>query len=65
MIVQQELVAASNHDDSFWTHSGDKEYYQKNSHIPFPFIATCLVLGVSYSPEDYFHGVSIEPFYIA
>jgi hypothetical protein len=32
--------------------------------VPFPFIATCLVLGASYSPEGYFHAVSIEPFFM-
>ena len=62
--IQQELLAAQRHDDSFWVYSNNKEYNEKNSHVPFPFIATCLVVGASYDPSGYFHSTSIEPFYM-
>ncbi|KAL2041824.1 hypothetical protein N7G274_005608 [Stereocaulon virgatum] len=58
--IQQELIAASNHDDNFWAPPCDKEY-----DVPFPFIATCLVLGASYSPDGYHHQVSLESFCMA
>ena len=63
--LQQELIAAQRHDEAFWT-ATQKEYYKKNSHIPFPFIATCLITGASFQPEEgYYHGVLVEPFYMA
>lgn len=63
MPIQQELVAAQRYDDSFWVYSGEEEYYEKNSHVPFPFIATCLIVGASYDPDGYIHLVRIESFY--
>ena len=62
--IKQELIAAQRHDKSFWEYLDNKEYDQKNSHVPFPFIATCLVLGASYDPSGYFHQTHIEPFYM-
>lgn len=60
----QELLAAQRHDDSFWVCSDRKEYYEKNNHVPFPFIATCAVIGASYDPAGYIHSTIIEPFYM-
>ena len=35
-------------------------------YIPFPFIATCLITGASFGPDDgYYHRVLLEPFYMA
>ena len=63
--LQQELIAAQRQDEGFWTAIG-KEYYKKNSHVPFPFIATCLITAASFDPaEGYFHRVLVEPFYMA
>ena len=63
--LEQELIAAQHHDGAFWT-ATQEEYYSKNNHIPFPFIATCLIIGASYGPDDgYFNGVSVESFYMA
>lgn len=61
--IKQELIAAQRHDKSFWDWSTDEEYDKKNSHVPFPFIATCLVLGASYDPSGYYHQTHIESFY--
>lgn len=61
--IKQELIAAQRHDESFWKYSNNTEYDQKNSHVPFPFIATSLVLGASYDPSGYFHQTHILPFY--
>ena len=62
--ITQELIAAQRHDKSFWEYSNNEEYDKKNSHVPFPFIATCLVLGASYDSSGYFHQTHIEPFYM-
>ena len=62
--IKQELIAAQRHDKSFWEYPNNAEYDQKNSHVPFPFIATCLVLGASYDPSGYFHQTHIESFYM-
>ena len=63
--IQQELLAAQRHDDSFWVYSNNKECDNKNNHVPFPFIATCLVVGASYGPDGYFHSTSVESFYMS
>ncbi|KAI4225872.1 MAG: hypothetical protein L6R36_003580 [Xanthoria steineri] len=60
--IQQELIAASKKDDDFWLDSDDDE---KNARVPFPFIMTCLVMGSSFNVDGYYHGVSVEPFYMA
>ena len=61
--IGQELVAAQRHDEAFWTLSQDEN---KNSHVPFPFIATCLITGASFdADEGYHHGVLVEPFFMA
>ncbi|KAI4099490.1 MAG: hypothetical protein LQ339_005917 [Xanthoria mediterranea] len=60
--IQQELIAASKKDDDFWLDRDDDE---KNAHVPFPFIMTCLVMGSSFNVDGYYHGVSVEPFYMA
>ncbi|KAL8922316.1 MAG: hypothetical protein Q9208_005286 [Pyrenodesmia sp. 3 TL-2023] len=66
--IQQELVAASSKDDDFWL-PGDESSAsyndEKNSHVPFPFIMTCLILGASFNLDGYYHGVSVEPYYMA
>ncbi|KAL8737193.1 MAG: hypothetical protein Q9181_001919 [Wetmoreana brouardii] len=63
--IQQELIAASSKDNNFWIPSEDDgEGEEKNSHVPFPFIATCLIMGASFNVNGYYHGVSIEPFYM-
>lgn len=63
--LQQELIAASKHDDNFWVAATSRdEYFEKNSHVPFPFVATCLIMGASFNVNGYFHGVSIEPFHM-
>lgn len=61
MPIQQELHAASEKGDGFWMAStGDDE----NS-VPFPFIATCLIMGASFNVDDvYHHSVSIESLYM-
>lgn len=62
MAIKQEIIAAENKDGDFWTkdHSNDR-----NVPVPFPFIATCLVIGASFNIDGYYHGVSIEPFNMA
>ncbi|CAD6582246.1 MAG: hypothetical protein ASARMPRED_000912 [Alectoria sarmentosa] len=63
--LEQELIAAQRHEPGFWT-ATKGDYYEKNSHVPFPFIATCLITGASFGPDDgYYHGVSVEAFYMA
>ena len=62
--IKQELIAAHRHDKSFWEYSNNEEYDNKNSHVPFPFITTSLVLGASYDSSGYFHQTHIEPFYM-
>ena len=52
--IKQELRAARNKDDHFWT----MDLVQ-----PFPFIATCLLVGSSFEPEiGYQHRVHSLPF---
>ncbi|KAI4267736.1 MAG: hypothetical protein L6R38_008118 [Xanthoria sp. 2 TBL-2021] len=52
--IKQELRAACEKDDDFWT---------TDSMQPFPFIATCLLVGSSFEPEDgYQHRVHSLPF---
>lgn len=66
--LEQELIAARLHDEAFWTATTATraEYDKKNSHVPFPFIATCLVTGASFDAEEgYYHGVLMEPFDMA
>lgn len=63
MPIQQELKAASKKEDDFWTATRE-EYHTKNSHVPFPFIATCLIMGASFDANGYFHSVLIEPCYM-
>ncbi|KAL8866778.1 MAG: hypothetical protein Q9174_006089 [Haloplaca sp. 1 TL-2023] len=58
--LQQELIAASRKDHDFWLES----YDDKNEHVPFPFIMTCLVTGASFNVDGYYHGVLIEPFFM-
>ncbi|KAL8858959.1 MAG: hypothetical protein Q9178_004440 [Gyalolechia marmorata] len=61
--LQQELIAASQKDDDFWLAAHDDPH--KNEHVPFPFIMTCLVTGTSFNLDGYYHGVLVEPFYMA
>lgn len=61
--LQQELIAASQKDDDFWLAAHDDRH--KNEHVPFPFIMTCLVTGASFNLDGYYHGVSVEVFYMA
>ncbi|KAL8705557.1 MAG: hypothetical protein Q9201_001335 [Fulgogasparrea decipioides] len=64
--IQQELIAASEKDDRFWLLSEDEdEGEEKNGHVPFPFIATCLIMGASFNVNGYYHGILIEPFYMS
>lgn len=64
--IEQELIAAHRHDEAFWTVAEDEDDEGNNNHVPFPFIATCLITGASFGPDDgYYHGVSVEPFYMA
>ena len=58
--IQQELIAASKHEAEFW----ENDEKGKNSHIPFPFIATCLAIGASFSNSGYYHQIIIEPFFM-
>ena len=64
MPIQQELIAAAKHDDDFWVTT---EYGDNSDEVwmPFPFIATCLVMGASFNINGYFHGVQFEPFTMA
>ncbi|KAI4129529.1 MAG: hypothetical protein LQ341_006559 [Variospora aurantia] len=64
MPLQQELTIAAKQDDDFWD-AADSYRTEKNSHIPFPFIMTCLIVGASFNLDGYFHGVLVEPFYMA
>ncbi|KAI4266961.1 MAG: hypothetical protein L6R38_008455 [Xanthoria sp. 2 TBL-2021] len=59
--IQQELIAASKKDDDFWLVGDD----DKNGHVPFPFIMTCLIIGSSFNVDGYYHGVLVERFYMA
>ena len=36
-----------------------------DSYVPFSFIATCLIVGASFSLDGYFHDVSVESFGMA
>ncbi|KAL8741922.1 MAG: hypothetical protein Q9184_008327, partial [Pyrenodesmia sp. 2 TL-2023] len=65
--IQQELLAASSKDDDFWLPGEPTASYndEKNNHVPFPFIMTCLIVGASFSLDGYYHGVSVESFYMA
>ncbi|KAI4170188.1 MAG: hypothetical protein LQ348_007159 [Seirophora lacunosa] len=67
MPLQQELTAAAKQDNDFWEPAGPRDSYHnpKNSHIPFPFIMTCLIVGASFNLDGYYHGVLVEPFYMA
>ncbi|KAL8868710.1 MAG: hypothetical protein Q9174_004813 [Haloplaca sp. 1 TL-2023] len=58
--LQQELIAASRTDHDFWLDS----YNDKNEHVPFPFVMTCLVTGASFNVDGYYHSVLIEPFFM-
>ncbi|KAF6232196.1 hypothetical protein HO173_009579 [Letharia columbiana] len=63
--LEQELIAAQRQDDDFWTPPEDG-FHEKNVHVPFPFIATCLITGASFGPDDgYYHPVLVENFYMA
>lgn len=63
--LEQELIAARLHNEAFWTATQD-EYRYKDSHVPFPFIATCLITGASFDAEEgYCHGVDVESFHMA
>lgn len=60
--IEQELIAAQRHDEHFWTATYD-EHLDKNSHVPFPFIATCLITGASFGPNDgYYDPVIVYEF---
>lgn len=58
MPIQQELIAASKHDEEFWVPENDVY----SGYSPFPFIATCLIIGTSFNVDGYFHSLSILPF---
>ena len=63
--LQQELIAAQRHDEDFWSNPKTLSS-DETTHAPFPFIATCLIIGASFDPNDgYQHNVSIEPFSMA
>ncbi|KAL8691725.1 MAG: hypothetical protein Q9218_003118 [Villophora microphyllina] len=62
--LQQELIAASKFDDDFWVAPESNED-EKNNNIPFPFIATCLIMGASFNVKGYYHHVQMEPFFMA
>ncbi|KAL9628407.1 MAG: hypothetical protein Q9204_005905, partial [Flavoplaca sp. TL-2023a] len=61
--LQQELIAASQKHDDFWLAAHDDR--DKNEHVPFPFIMTCLVTGASFNLDGYYHKVLVEPFHMA
>ena len=64
--IKQELIAAQRHDEDFWTVAEDEDEQEKNNHVPFPFIATCLITSASFGPDDgYHHQVSVVSFYMA
>lgn len=64
--LKQELIAAQRQDEDFWIVTEDEDEDQKNSHVPFPFVATCLITGASFGPDDgYYHQVSIVSFNMA
>ena len=62
--LEQELIAAQRHDESFWS-SSKKKSSQKDIHVPFPFIATCLIIGTSFDPYGYYSSVQIERYSMA
>ncbi len=62
--LEQELIAAQRHDESFWSFS-KKKPSQKDIYVPFPFIATCLIIGASFDPDRYHGDVHIERFSMA
>ena len=63
--LQRELISAKRHDEAFWTATGN-ESRERNSDVPFPFIATCLITGASFDPQEgYYHSVQIESFFMA
>jgi hypothetical protein len=60
--IQQELTAAKRLDEEFWT----KPRSWENFEVPFPFITTCLLVGVSfYAGAVYNTRVIMEPFNMA
>lgn len=60
--LQQELIAAAQLDDEFWT-TETEPADSYHADVRFPFTMTCLVLGASFSSSDgYHHSVMVEPF---
>ncbi|KAL8988086.1 MAG: hypothetical protein Q9177_002782 [Variospora cf. flavescens] len=73
LAIQQELIAAANKSDDFWSAealsgSVDSESNLESecgiilSPVPFPFITTCLNIGASFSPDGNYHVLQIHPF---
>ncbi len=62
--LEQELIAAQRHDEIVWS-SSEKRSSQKDIHVPFPYIATCLIIGSSFDPNRYYSSGHIERFSMA
>ncbi len=59
--LEQELLSALHLDEQSW--KDEKRGVEGKAFVPFPMIATCLILGASFDSTDgYLHGVDIEPF---
>lgn len=59
--LEQELMSAQHLNEQSW--KDDKGGFEGQALVPFPMVATCLILGASFDSTDgYHHGVDIEPF---
>ena len=65
--IKEEIKRAESHDEEFWEISEEEDIWVGDKdQMPFPFIATCLILGASFNEDTgYVHRVSLEPWKMA
>ena len=64
--LRTELAIAESKSEEFWSWSDEQGEKDGRSYVEFPFITTCLMVGVSFSSRDgYIHLISVEPFRMA
>jgi len=71
MAIQQELIAAEDHEKSLWPGSdndsdNDSDDYKESvveyDRVPFPFIATCLLRGAAPNNAGYYNNFNVARF---
>ncbi len=69
MAIQQELIAAEDHEESLWPGSDNDSDDDKESvveddcvRVPFPFIATCLLKGAAQNNAREYNHHKVPPF---